>query len=48
MNKLVPYPVIDVPKTGARIKFLIAQSGLTVKEPGKGSGRFRVDFLLAA
>ena len=92
MNKLVPYPVIDVPKTGARIKFLIARSGLTVrevkeffgfeepsaiyrwqrglalptvdhllalsrllgvtmedilvvKEPGKGSGRFRVDML---
>ena len=32
MNKLVSYPVIDVPKTGARIKLLIAQSGLTVKE----------------
>lgn len=32
MNKQIPYPVIDIPKTGAQIKFLIARSGLTVKE----------------
>ena len=32
MNKIIPYPVIDVPKTGAHIKLLIARSGLTVKD----------------
>lgn len=32
MRRIVPYPVIDMPKTGTNIKLLIAKSGLTVQE----------------